>query len=152
MPSASTATASDQIRGEIARFIQVTQERSESDTNHQRRRARRRHQRSWPLTVSVPWGTSVRDISVALHNASPLGIAFLSPVIIRDGSVIFLRLFWHDRAGPCVPAIVRHATPTEHGYLIGCEFSADDESLCQIALSRGHGGENAEAGEPLQPY
>ncbi len=145
MPSASVASASDQIRGEIARFIQITQERSESDSSYQRRRTRRRHQRSWPLTVSAPSGTTTREISVALHNASPLGIAFLSSVMIRDGSVIFLRLFWHDGSGPCVPAIVRHATPTEHGYLIGCEFSAEDESLCEIALSRGGSLENVEA-------
>jgi hypothetical protein len=146
MLNTRAASASDQIRGEIARFIQITQERSESDSNHQRRRARRRHQRSWPLTVSAPLGTTIRDISVALHNASPLGLAFLSPVTIRDGSVVFLRLFWHERRGRWVPAIVRHATPTEHGYLIGCEFSAEDESLCQIALSRGLATESADAG------
>ncbi len=147
MPSAAIASASEQIRGEIARFVQITQERSESDSHHQRRRARRRHQRSWPMTVSAPWGTGLRDISVALHNASSLGVAFLSPVMIGDGSVIFLRLFWHDRAGPSVPAVVRHATPTEHGYLIGCEFSAEDESLCQIALSLGRVTETTESVE-----
>jgi hypothetical protein len=141
MPSASVVSASEQIRGEIARFIQVTQERSESDSQHQRRRARRRHQRSWPLLASAPSGTSMRDISVALHNASPLGIAFLSPVIIRDGCVVFLRLFWHEPDAPSVPAVVRHATPTEHGYLVGCEFTADDESLCQVALARGRPAE-----------
>ena len=73
-------------------------------------------------------------MGVPLYNASPLGIAFLAPVQLSVGSVVFIKLFWHEELCPRVPAVVRHTTPTAHGYLVGCEFALADEGVCKQAL------------------
>jgi hypothetical protein len=125
------------IRREIERFLEAARERAELDLDR-RRRAQRRYHRSWPLLVCVPGGRTLgKDMGVPLHNASALGIAFLAPVHIQVGSVVFIKLFWHEDLSPRVPAVVRHATPTGHGYLVGCEFALADETICRRALEYG---------------
>ncbi|UCG15932.1 MAG: PilZ domain-containing protein [Phycisphaerales bacterium] len=135
MTQTAGTSATFVIQREISRFMQVAIDRSESDANHQRRRMQRRYHRSWPLVVCVPGSAETGDMSVALYNASPLGIAFLSPIAVADCSTVLVKLFWHDEGGPRVPAVVRHVTPTEHGYLVGCEFAQADETLCEMALA-----------------
>lgn len=125
------------IRREIERFLEAARERAEPDLDR-RRRAQRRYHRSWPLLVCVPNGNNLgKDLGVPLHNASSLGIAFLSPMHIDVGSVVFIKLFWHEELCPRVPAVVRHATPTGHGYLVGCEFTLADEGICKRAVDYG---------------
>jgi len=74
---------------------------------------------------------------VALHNASELGIAFLSPQAMAVGTRVYLKLFCYDDFCPRVPAIIRHATPNAHGFIIGCEFDVADEAICAHALELG---------------
>jgi hypothetical protein len=123
--------AVDLIRTEIERFAEAARHRSECDPAH-RRRSRRRYHRSWPLAVL----SNGVDMSAALHNASDEGIAFLSCGPIEPGSVVFLKLFCYDESRLYVPAVVRHSTGTEHGYLIGCEFALTDETLCREAIMK----------------
>jgi hypothetical protein len=121
----------DVIRDEIARFVEAARKRSESDPD-QRRRTQRRYHRSWPLRVCL--GQNL--LTVALHNASPLGMAFLTSQSIMLDQVIFVKLFCNDDHCPYVPAIVRHVTCKDYGTLVGCEFLSDDENLCNEALHR----------------
>ncbi len=137
MPQIAPPRPTQQVQDEVDRFMRVAQERSEYDAGHRRRRDQRRYHRSWPLLVNVAGRSPEEDVSVALHNASPLGIAFLSPIMFQDNDTVFIKLFWCDPEGVRVPAIVRHTTPTEHGYLVGCEFSLWDEAICALATSKG---------------
>ncbi len=121
--------AVDMVREAVERFAEAIRQRSESDPV-QRRRSKRRYQRSWPLTIRYD-GV---QLSAALHNASEEGIAFLSCEAIRPGTVVFLRLFCYDDSAAYVPAVVRHSTNTDHGHLVGCEFAIWDEPLCLEAL------------------
>jgi hypothetical protein len=123
--------AVDIIRSEVERFTDVARQRSESDPV-QRRRSRRRYQRSWPLAVMLDGA----DVSAALHNASDEGIAFLSHNPVMPDTVVFIKLFCYDESAAYVPAVVRHSTSTEHGYLIGCEFALSDEALCREAIMK----------------
>ena len=109
------------LRREIGRFLRATRVRGELDTDR-RRRGRRRCHRSWPLLVSFENRYDYSDMCVALHNASPLGIAFLCSRPIPVGTTVLIRLFWHDEFGVFVPAVVRHASPNHHGFIIGCVF------------------------------
>ena len=114
------------LREEIARFVEAAHERSEYDSSP-RRRTRRRYHRSWPLLVSRGRRDESTDLSVALHNASDLGLAFLSSERFCVGETVFVKLFWHDLSAVRVPAVVRHMTRVDHGWLVGCEFHLDDE-------------------------
>lgn len=125
------------IRREIDRFLEAARKRSDIHRHHHRRRARRRHHRSWPLLVSVSGKPFEHEISAALHNASELGIGFLSPVSMLAGSTVYLKLFSYDDFCPRVPARVRHVTSTEHGFLVGCEFELADEAVCSRAIELG---------------
>jgi len=135
-PPVAEATLEDVFRAEITRFVGAAKDRSD---RHARgwRRSQDRYRRSWPLVVGVQKPTGYVDLSVALHDASLSGIAFLSPVAISDSSAVFIKLFWHEPDCPRVPAVVRHVTPTEHGYLIGCEFAQSDASIGDLATLRG---------------
>ena len=124
------------VRREVSRFLEAAQKRSEHDGHH-RRRTRRRHHRSWPLLVSVTGKTFDADLSVALHNASELGIGFLSPISMLAGSTVYLKLFSYDDFCPRVPATVRHVTQTRHGFIVGCEFELSNESACHRAVELG---------------
>ncbi|MCP4590165.1 MAG: PilZ domain-containing protein [bacterium] len=115
------------VRREISRFIEAAQERGEFDFDR-RRRAQRRYHRSWPLMVTIQRGAAEESFCAALHNASPLGIAFLCSRPLPEGATVLLRLFWHDESCPLVPAIVRHASSTPHGCLIGCAFTVRDRT------------------------
>lgn len=128
------ATAGLLVRREIDRFVDFARQRSFSDV-HNRRRSHRRYHRSWPLLVSFRDSERSTDLSVALHDASPDGVGFLSHREIPVGSLVHIKLFWHDDTAYRVPATVRHATETDHGFLIGCSFNTDD-STCERALSR----------------
>ncbi|MFH0982104.1 MAG: PilZ domain-containing protein [Planctomycetota bacterium] len=111
-----------ELRRAISRFIRTTRERGEFDIDRCRRTQRRCH-RSWPLLVSFQDPALGPDMGVAMHNASPLGIAFLCPRYIPVGATVHVKLFWDDENSPFVPAVVRHATRNAHGYLIGCVFA-----------------------------
>ncbi|MBI4578727.1 MAG: PilZ domain-containing protein [Planctomycetes bacterium] len=124
------------VRREVDRFLEAARKRSEQDGHH-RRRARRRHHRSWPLLVSLTGRPFDADISAALHNASDLGIGFLSPVNVVPGATVYLKLFCYDDFCPRVPAKVRHVTHTRHGFLVGCEFDLADETACHRAVELG---------------
>ncbi|NLX14979.1 MAG: PilZ domain-containing protein [Phycisphaerales bacterium] len=121
---------SELIRGEIDCFLQAARRRSEYDPVP-RRRTDRRYHRSWPLQVRI----AGIEISTALHNASRNGLAFLSARPVNPGTIIFINLFCHDDDRPRVPAVVRHATHNDHGYLIGCEFLLEDY-LCSQAVGQ----------------
>jgi hypothetical protein len=127
-------TAAALVRREIDRFVTYARQRSFSDA-HNRRRNHRRYHRSWPLLVSYKDGQSLQDVSVALHDASPEGVGFLSSRALPVGALVHIKLFWHDESAYRVPATVRHATQTDHGWLIGCSFNTDDPT-CEKALSR----------------
>lgn len=129
MATAVELHAVDMVREAVERFAEAVRHRSESDPI-QRRRSKRRYQRSWPLAVRY----NGAQMSAALHNASDEGIAFLSPGPILPGTVVFVKLFCYDDSATYVPAIVRHSTNTEHGHLVGCEFAVWNEPLCLKAL------------------
>ncbi len=134
VPNLSNESAATNIlREEIARFVVATRERSEYDADP-RRRAQRRYHRSWPLLVSRGRQIEDLDLSVALHNASELGLAFLSSERFQLRETVFIKLFWHDPAALRVPARVRHMASVEHGCLVGCEFLLDDETQCKRGL------------------
>lgn len=106
---------------EIERFLEMAQRRCEVCV-HPRRRATRRYHRSWPLVVRTSDFEQADEFAVALHNASELGIAFLSCRRIEVDDRLGIKLFWHEPEGTYVPAIVRHCTATRHGHIVGCEF------------------------------
>ena len=112
----------------IDRFVDTARQRGEHRV-HPARRSGRRYQRSWPLSIALTRDDRTLDISVALHNASQQGIAFLAPQGIEVGTLLHVKLFWHDEDCPRIPAVVRHCTPTKGGYLIGCEFVLWDENV-----------------------
>ena len=124
------------VRREVSRFLEAARKRSEHDTHH-RRRSRRRHHRSWPLLISVNGKPFDSDISAALHDASDLGIGFLSPVSMMIGATVYLKLFCYDDFCPRVPAVVRHVTKTKHGFLVGCEYELGNEAACNRAVELG---------------
>jgi hypothetical protein len=124
------------VRREVSRFLEAARKRSEHDEHH-RRRARRRHHRSWPLSISVNGKPFDTDVSAALHDASELGIGFLSPVSMLAGSTVYLKLFCYDDFCPRVPALVKHVTRTKHGFLIGCEYDLSNEHTCNRAVELG---------------
>jgi hypothetical protein len=124
------------VRREVDRFLDMARKRAEHDEHH-RRRARRRTHRSWPLLVSLSGKPFEPDISVALHDASDLGIGFLSPVSMLTGSIVYVKLFSYDDFCPRVPAVVRHVTATRHGFLVGCEFELANSTACSRAVELG---------------
>lgn len=136
MPVIQSTQSTHVVRQEVNRFLEAARKRSEDDGDH-RRRTRRRHHRSWPLLISLTGKPFDPDISVALHNASELGIAFLASFSVPVGSRVFIKLFCYDDFCPRVPAVVRHVTETEHGFLVGCEFELNNESACLHALELG---------------
>ena len=129
MSTVVQATAADILFEEIDRFIKAARQRSESDTD-QRRRSERRYHRSWPRKVLF----NDTELSAALYNASHPGLAFLGSLPIAPDTLVFVQLFCHEPSSPRVPAIVRHSTGTQHGFLIGCEFMLGDEAICHQAL------------------
>lgn len=128
------STAGVVVRREINRFVAFARQRSYLDTEN-RRRAQRRYHRSWPMLVRPSQGHAEDEMSVALHDASATGVGFLSSEPLSIGSRVLIKLFWHDDDAHRVPATVRHATRTSHGWLIGCEFDAADNQRCEEALS-----------------
>jgi len=120
------------LQREVDRFIRFAGERSVLDASRCRRRHRRYH-RSWPLLVSVADGHE--DVPAALHDASEGGVGFLCQQRIAAGARVFVKLFWHEETGFRIPATVRHATPTPHGWLIGCSFDVADPQACEEAFS-----------------
>ncbi len=121
-PSHQNAPAT--ARSLIIDFVEAIRSRGEPETESPQRSVRRYH-RSWPLGVS--WnGPGGGDICVALHDASYQGVSFLCDHRFEVGGHLFVRLFWHDDTAPAVPAVVRHATPTPNGYLVGCEFNVGE--------------------------
>ncbi len=129
MPTAAIVT--NLIRREIDRFIDAARVRSEYDIDT-RRRAMRRYHRSWPLLICRPRRTE--ELSAALHNASSEGIGFLCDQKFAAGSLILVKLFWHEDGGLRVPAVVRHVTDYRHASLVGCEFALDDEDAMKCAF------------------
>ncbi len=121
------------LREEIDRFMEATRERSEYDVGA-RRRAKRRYHRSWPMLVRAGHRGAM-DVSVALHNASEVGVAFLSGSRFEPGQILFLKLFWSDQYCPRVPASVQYAKEVEHGLLVGCAFVLDDVQACARAVN-----------------
>lgn len=115
------AASAAELEALIVRFVTAARQRCEY-TVHPRRRAKRRYHRSWPLMVILPHRDGPAELTVALHNVSVDGVAFLTRMPVAPGSRVQIRPFWHDETCPWVPAIVRHSTPTAAGYLIGCEF------------------------------
>jgi hypothetical protein len=105
----------------VIRFVDAARMRSDRRVEP-KRRSRQRYHRSWPLSVIFHDGQTAMEHTVALHNASLQGLAFLSPLHLEPGMIVYVRLFWYDDACPRVPAVVRHSTATKTGYLVGCEF------------------------------
>lgn len=64
----------------------------------------------------------VVDTGVALYNAGEEGLAFLSTDEYHVGNRLLLKLFRHDSNSPDIPAVVRYARETAHGFLVGCRF------------------------------
>ncbi|HNO76460.1 MAG TPA: PilZ domain-containing protein [Phycisphaerae bacterium] len=114
------------IREVLLRFLAISQRRCDSNRTTGRR-AHPRHNRTWPLAVIDTKHPGCEE-AAALHDASNGGIAFLYRRSIDVGSIVRLRLFWSDADSPLVPAVVRHRTLTDDGFLIGCEYlvSLDD--------------------------
>jgi hypothetical protein len=110
------------VREVIRRFVVESQRRCEW-YGEPRRRGKRRYHRSWPLSILLSRGNREMEMSAALYNASPSGVAFLGHYPIPRDTIIQVRLFWHDDEAPAVPAIVRHCTPRNSRYLVGCEFA-----------------------------
>ncbi len=109
-----------QVREILLRFLALSQRRCDT-TRATGCRTHRRHQRTWPLAIIDPRNPACEE-SGALHDASVGGIAFLYRRSIDVGSIVRLRLFWSESDCPLVPAVVRHRTLTNDGFLIGCEY------------------------------
>jgi len=124
------------IRQEIARFIAAAR-RLDGQGHEQRRRRIRQAHHAWPLLVAAGDRPYDPDLPAMLHNASELGIAFLSPMSIPAGTTVFIKLFVQDSFCPRVPAVVRHCTPSRDGYLIGCEYRAAEVEVCEQGLELG---------------
>ena len=118
---ASDLFSSEAVAEEIARFLDAAQQRCEILHSPRRRRLRHYHN-AWPLEIRLNHNEPAQEFAAALHNATDVGLAFLSPRQITSGTRIFVKLFWHEADAPRVPAVVRHNTPTEQGNLVGCEF------------------------------
>ncbi len=119
------AGLAEERRELISRFLDAAKQRSECD-REPRRRSKQRHHRSWPMFVSRGSDSSeAAGVAVALHNATDLGLAFLAVEEFDPGTMVLVRLFWHDRGCPSIPARVRHVKQMDHGFLVGCEFQLD---------------------------
>ena len=139
----SVSVSAERLQREICRFMEAARERGEFDFER-RRRAQRRYHRSWPLLMSFGDSHLGPDMCVALHNASPLGIAFLCSQHIPVDTTILIKLFWHDESGPFIPAVVRHSTRNHHGYIVGCAFAIEREGRDGCATN----ARRKEAGQP----
>ena len=126
VPSPPAAT----IRREIDRFIAFLRKRSHPETPGALR-AETRYRRSWPLLIAPQDRTRDRHtdhhVAVALRDASTSGLAFFASQPFPLDSIVMVRLFWQDQTSPPVPAVIRHTTQTEHGYLVGAEFLVEDD-------------------------
>lgn len=122
------------LRREVDRFIRAVGQRSYLDPANGCRR-RPRYHRSWPLLVSMSDADGPQEVPAALHDASRGGVGFLCQQPLRAGARLYVKLFWNDHASYRIPAVVRHASPTAHGWLVGCAFVIDDETACEQAVS-----------------
>ncbi len=118
---------------EITRFRGFAERRAGHD-GPARRRRRKRYHRSWPLEVTVGPHGSARHYSAALHDASEIGIGFMSDHMFEKDSVVYIKLFWHEATALRIPAVVRHSNPGPNGVLVGVEFAIHDAGLCETAL------------------
>ncbi len=120
-------TVSVNMQLEIDEFIRGARENGfrSGDT---RRRAARQYHRAWPVLVSFDNGRHCDELSVPLRNVSDTGLGFVASRPIDVGSKVFIKLFWQDQTRPRLPAVVRHTTLVDEGYLIGCEFLFDVSS------------------------
>ena len=116
------------LRREIDRFIAFLRKRSHPETPGPLR-AETRYRRSWPLLIGQQGRHPDDHVAVALSDASPSGVAFLASQPFPLDSIVMVRLFWQDQTSPPVPAVIRHTTQTEHGYLVGAEFLVEDDSF-----------------------
>ena len=117
-----------EVRIELARFLIVTQKRSHTTIAGHRREVTR-HRRTWPLTFALSCDDGAPEFSAALHDASPQGVGFLCDRRVAVGATIQLKLFAYSDSVLRVPAVVRHVTRRQHGYLIGCEFAIDTDDI-----------------------
>ena len=110
-----------ELRGEIVELVNSARQQGYRNVDL-RRRAKRYYHRSWPILVSYRNGQCSDELSVPMRDVSELGIGFLSSDPFEVGSSVFIKVFWYDRSRPRLPAVVRHVTVSEDGYIIGCEF------------------------------
>ncbi len=61
-------------------------------------------------------------------------MGFMGDHMFCEGSMVYVKLFWHETAGLYVPAIVRHAQPGPNGVLVGVEFAISNAGACEQAL------------------
>ncbi len=121
------------FKREIERFRTFARQRASADGRPIRRRHKRYH-RSWPLSVATYENGCFTDHSAALYDASEAGIGYMCDQLFEKGSLVYVRLFWHEAGALRIPAIVRHVTPGPSGILVGVEFALDDAEACETAL------------------
>ncbi len=118
---------------EITRFRSFAEQRSGHDGLPLRRRRKRFH-RSWPLEITVGRDGSAQHYSAALHDASEIGLGFMSDHMFEKDTIVYIKLFWHESTALRIPAIVRHTNPGPNGVLVGVEFAIHDAGLCEASL------------------
>lgn len=123
----------DLFQREIDRFRECAQQRCGTDGLRGRRKNRRYH-RSWPLSVALCEDGSLTEYSAALYDASEAGMGFMCSQVFCEGSMVYIKLFWHEATGLHIPAIVRHVNPGPNGVLVGVEFALSDAGACEKAL------------------
>lgn len=132
------------IRREVERFLTQARQRGEGD-GEQRRKVRRRRQQCWPLLVSFGGRPGDRDYRATLHDASEHGIALVLEASVPVGTTVYVKLFASMEFCPRVPALVKHVTRRQGGYLIGCEYVLEDATVCERALELGRHSRHARA-------
>ena len=118
---------------EITRFRSFAEQRAGHDGPPSRRR-RKRYHRSWPLEITVGRESSAQHYSAALHDASEIGMGFMSDHMFEKDTIVYIKLFWHEATALRIPAIVRHSNPGPNGVLVGVEFAIHDAGLCESSL------------------
>ena len=118
---------------EITRFRSFAEQRAGHDGPPSRRQ-RKRYHRSWPLEITVGRESSAQHYSAALHDASEIGMGFMSDHMFEKDTIVYIKLFWHEATALRIPAIVRHSNPGPNGVLVGVEFAIRDAGLCETSL------------------
>lgn len=120
---------------EIQRFVERAAKIANSSL-YRNRRASTRYHRAVPILYARLDDGAHHDESATLQDVSSDGLAFYCDHGLCVGSILAVKLFWSDTEAHRVPAIVRHCTITQQGFLIGAEFAVNHPDACRLIESQ----------------